>query len=59
MSLIFEPISDSIKKKLLVKLSSSTQTIIDDDIFINEEHKNLCSYYKKYIELKSKLETKK
>jgi hypothetical protein len=58
MSIIFKPISDSIKKKLLVKLSSSRQTIIDDDIFINEEHKILCSYYKKYIELKSKLETK-
>lgn len=56
MSIIFEPICDKIKKKLLVKLSSSRQTIIDDDIFINEEHKLLCSYYKKYID--SKLEIK-
>lgn len=53
-----EPINEMIKKRLLISLSSSRKTIEDKDLFLNEEHKLLCFYYNKYLELKSKLETK-
>jgi hypothetical protein len=58
MSIIFEPINESIKTKLLSKLSSTRSIIEDNDIYLNEQHKLLCNYYNKYIELKNKLETK-
>jgi|LakMenEpi03Aug12_release.lakeMendotaPanAssembly.Ray.scaffolds.fasta_scaffold483567_2 hypothetical protein len=54
MSILFKPINNNIK----AKLSSFRKNIEDNDIFLNEDHKLLCFYYNKYIELKSKLETK-
>ena len=47
MSLSFDSISDNIKQKLLSKLSSSRNIINEEMFFINEQHKLLCSYYKK------------
>ena len=54
MSILFKPINNNIK----AKLSSFRKNVEDNDIFLNEDHKLLCFYYNKYIELKSKLETK-
>lgn len=56
MSLNIEPIKGKFKKLLNKKLSYS-ETINDEDLYLNEEHQQLCHYYKKYMELKLKLET--
>jgi hypothetical protein len=58
MSIILQEINESLKKRLLNKLSSSRKTIEENDLYLNEEHKLLCFYYNKYMELKAKLETK-
>ena len=57
-SLSLEIIDEKIKKQLINKLTSTRKILEEQDLFINEEHKQLCYYYKKYMELKTKLKTK-
>jgi len=52
----FTKISSTIQNQLLLKLNKARKTILKDkDVYINKEHELLCSYYKKILELESKL----
>lgn len=56
MSINFQPIGEKIKKILNKKLTNS-ETLNEKELYLNEEHEQLCYYYKKYMEVKLKLET--
>jgi len=52
-----EPITKSFEIKLKNKLSTIRDSIKEKDLYLNDEHKLLCFYNKKIIELKNKLKT--
>ena len=58
MNSFLQTVSTSIKNKLFNKLSLIHESIKDDDLYINEDHKLLCFYYKKIADLKLQLKTK-
>jgi len=56
MSINFEPVGEKVKK-LLNKQLTKSETVNEKELYLNEEHEQLCYYYKKYAELKLKLTT--